>query len=204
MENPQVVQIMADALVEHGVITQEEAASSLAGDKVQPKAENAVAQNDEASVASVATGVDPKIAEAAFAPPDSPAGYQFDAVPHGVEFSLDQERTMRDFFHAEGIDQGSAAHMNRLWNRACLNPLTPEQIQIQTQATAAQMERLWGEKTEEYRAIVQGEVQRMARRHPAIVEMLDKSGLGNDPWLIATILNRALARKGLQTAGGTP
>jgi hypothetical protein len=56
------------------------------------------------------------------------------------------------------------------------------------------LHRLWGADTQKNLAIAQAEVQRLAKSNPNIVEMLDVSGLGNNAWLIASVVNMAKAK----------
>lgn len=128
-------------------------------------------------------------------PPPSPGAYQFESPPDGVEaMPLNEQIAIRAAFHAEGIDQGTAGHIVREWNKACKAPPTPEQIELSGRATAASLRRLWGEQYEANMAAANAEFDRFAQRYPTARKMLELSGMGNSEWLIRTLHNRAQSR----------
>jgi hypothetical protein len=128
-------------------------------------------------------------------PPATPAGYNFEPPPHGVEvMPLAEQVKIREAFHAEGFDQGTAGMVAKLWNKACAKPPTAAELETGRLAGIAEIRRMWGDKAEANMAVVRAEIDRFALRYPGVYEMLEVSGLGNSVWLASTIFNRAQAR----------
>jgi hypothetical protein len=195
-------EIMSQALVERGVMTAEQVAldrialeTQLAG-SVSPTAEpdaptapvEANAQTDLPTVP-----VDP-IDAMVFAGPDSPQSYQFDPPPPGLVSDLNQEREIRQFFHAEGVPVSIAKEVNRLYGEGLLNPPNEQQLEQSRQSCMATLTKVWGSDRDKNIAVAQREVTRMAQTKPEIREMLDVTGLGNNPWLLQTLVTMAKAK----------
>jgi hypothetical protein len=130
----------------------------------------------------------------AFQGANSPASYNFGQVPGGIEPSFEQEMSFRNLFHQEGIPASIGNEIGRLWNQATANPPSDAQMEQSRQECSVALHRLWGADTQKNLAIAQAEVQRLAKSNPNIVEMLDVSGLGNNAWLIASVVNMAKAK----------
>jgi hypothetical protein len=132
--------------------------------------------------------------EQAFSGPETIAGYNFGQPPAGVERSADQELAMRTLFLQEGIPAGLGSEIGRIYNAAIANPPSGIDREVQYQRCQIKLEQMWGTDAPKNIAIVQAEVQRMAKTNPGIIGMLDSSGLGNNPWLASTLLNLATVK----------
>jgi hypothetical protein len=135
-----------------------------------------------------------QISQAAFAAPDSDAGYKFDRLPDGGEHNIEQEKFMRAAFHDAGIPQAIAGQIDRLWLQAIQNPPTAQQMEFERQKTHVQIERTYGADSAKVLAIAQKEFRAMAAKEPRLIEMAEKSGLGNSAYVISSLYNLARAR----------
>jgi len=131
---------------------------------------------------------------AAFQGPDSPAAYNFGALPPNVPQSRKQERALRTLFHQEGIPTSLGNYFGQQFNQAAQRPPTPAQLEQGKQSCNAAIQKLWGADAEKNLAVARAEVQRMAKTHPDLLHMLDASGMGNDAHLIASLVNIAKAK----------
>jgi hypothetical protein len=130
----------------------------------------------------------------AFAGEASPASYRFDPLPQGVQHDQQQELAFRNFLHAESIPAPIAQHVDRLWAQAIQNPPDAAALERGAQECHAALSKMWGADMEANLKTVRSEIQRMGKTMPQLHDMLEVSGLGNSPWLGATILNMAKAR----------
>ncbi|HJW72589.1 MAG TPA: hypothetical protein VJ486_06995 [Geothrix sp.] len=104
---------------------------------------------------------------------------------------MEQELEMRTLFHEEGIPAGLGSEIGRRYNAALANPPSDTDLYFSRQTAATALQKVWGAHMEKNLEIAKGEVRRMAAKQPKIYQMLEYSGLGNDPWVIQTIFNIA-------------
>ncbi|MCA8254817.1 hypothetical protein LGM89_16205 [Burkholderia sp. AU31624] len=174
---------MAAEMVARGYWTKEQAGAALAQDGIKP--------TDAAPTAP--EGVDPLNA-AIFEAPTNPDAYNFGTVPANAQTDQAQDMAARQLFVNEGVPASIGNEIGRLWNAAATNPPTEGQRAIAAQQAETTLRRQWGEQFDSNIALAQREVQRMAKANPNIHNMLEVSGLGNNPWLISTIVHLAQAR----------
>lgn len=200
MDELTVHQIMGEALVVRGLATPEDVQSDRAALEARLAGQDSTGAEQPLPEASTARPqpaeqpqVDPMDA-LIFRGADSPASYNFGVAPNGIELSFEQETTFRNLFHQEGIPASIGNEIGRLWNQAVVNPPSEDQLERSRQECSVALHHLWGADTQKNLAIAQAEVQRLAKSNPNIVEMLETSGLGNNPWLIASVVNMAKAK----------
>jgi hypothetical protein len=133
---------------------------------------------------------------AVFAPPESPSSYRFDRLPAGVQHDLAQETFMREAFHAAGIPAPIGGQIDRLYSQAILNPPDPTRLEVERQKTHIQLEKTYGANAPEVVRIAQREFSAAAARPGGqrLVEMAERSGIGNSFYLINSLYNIARAR----------
>ena len=131
---------------------------------------------------------------AAFSAPDSPAGYRWDPVPHGVQYDVTQDLAVRAVFHEAGVPNAIAAQVDRMWNQAVLSPPTPGQIEQTYQATHQQLHRTFGAEADNVVKVANREFQAIVAKEPKLLEMAQASGLANSYYVIVSLWNIARAR----------
>lgn len=129
-----------------------------------------------------------------FAPPSNPAGYLFPPPPPGQVGDLAFETTNREAMLHAGIPAPIGSHIATLWNKAMTAPLpTDSQLALGKQQALEVLGRN-GANAEETLALARTVVAKMAEKQPQVWTMLERTGLGNDPWLISSLANIAKAR----------
>lgn len=122
-----------------------------------------------------------------------PGRYSFDRVPPGVQHSPEQELAARSLFAAEQVPPEIGRYLSTVWNKAAAaGPVSPE-------ANAAAAERVTAQLNAkpdgaETIKLAQQEAAAIIQRNPGVREWLEQSGMGNDPFLINYLANRARAR----------
>lgn len=175
----------------HEAAFPESADEALAGSSaVQPKVQpNAATQPTQQN----ADGLDDATV---FAPPSSPAGYRFDRLPHGVQHDLQQEQFIRESFFAADIPQGIAGQLNRMFTAAMLTPPDATALEVSRQQAHIQLERVHGAHTAKVIEIARKEFAAAVARPGGerLVALIEKSGLGNSPYLVTSLYNIARSR----------
>lgn len=122
-----------------------------------------------------------------------PGRYSFDRVPPGMQHSPEQELAARNLFAAEQVPPEIGRYLSTVWNKAAAaGPVSPEANASAAERVAAQLNaKPDGAETIK---LAQQEVEAIAQRTPAVREWLEQSGMGNDPFLINYLANRARAR----------
>ncbi|UQY83672.1 hypothetical protein [Ralstonia pseudosolanacearum] len=184
---------MAAALVERGIWTQQQADAALRGD--DPAAAKPADQQGtpQPGVAKAPEGVD-EMSARAFAGEASPAAYRFEPAPQGAAVSLEQETAMRQMFHQHEVPQAMVSEISRLWNKALANPPDEAAGQRAYQESMAQLARTYGAERDNVLKVARSEVQRIAKTHPQIRDMLEVSGLGNNAWIASSLYQMARAK----------
>jgi hypothetical protein len=199
---------MGAALVERGVLTQDQVNQSRANLEAQltgvapeprdaPNAAEPKPVTDQSPV--VARAQDGSLDQAIFAPPASPAAYNFlpDGLPHGEEQDLAFEQSSREALHYAGGPVGLANQMAKLWNDAMSREMPTDAQLVQARQEAhAQLTKMWGDQTQANINLARGVLAKMAEKNPALPELLTLSGLGNNPWLVSALANIGKARGG--------
>lgn len=199
--------VMADALVSRGLMTPEQVTAdrtriaelngNQAGTQQPGKPDTSPAAEDPTSIFQGNSEEAAQLDAAAYEGPSSPAAYDFSyfgAMPEGVEHSPEQETAIRNMYHAEGIPVAIGNEIARLYNAGLANPPTPEQRELNAQESMATLHKMWGDNTDKNIEIANRELVRMQEHLPNIDEMLEASGLENNAWLVATLVNLAKAR----------
>ena len=133
---------------------------------------------------------------AAFGPPASPLDYDLPSIP-----GLDDPRAniaLRSMLHAAELDKASAAYFVSEYLREVEGrpPPTDAELELGKANARVALEKLWGEQTDSKIADARAEMQRIARGHPVILEILGETVLGNSPMLIQRLaLNTQLRRE---------
>jgi|GEM_PF-5229866 len=127
--------------------------------------------------------------------PQSPSEYRFEVTP-GVERDPEMEAATRELFHKAEIPAPIGNWVAGLWDKAVAKGFPSEQQRAQDhQECGALLQKMWGGEFNRNLEMARGEVARIAKIDPSIVEKLEISGLGNHPHLIATLANMAAARQ---------
>ena len=184
-------QVMADALVQRGVWTREQADAELAKTDDEDTGFNPLAAAPAKPV--VPEGVD-ELTAAAFAGPASPTAYRFAPPPEGATAAPEQELMVRQLFHEHEVPVSIGNEVSKRFNAAAVNPPTEQQIEMGRQSAMVTLNKMWGEQTAANIAVANKEVMRMAQSRPEIIDMLVSSGIGNDPWVVSTIYQMARAK----------
>jgi hypothetical protein len=201
----QTFDVMAQALLERGLLTPEQASISrialTGGNSADgPAGGQPPAPTLNPAPAPQAAAQDPSNLDAvAFAAPDSPAAYQFTTSepPAGAEYSIEFESVNRAAFHAAGIPKAIGDHIAAMWNEAAARDEVSEQdLALSKQSALVALNKLWGADTMRNIALAETVVARIAEKQPGVWDMLRVSGMANDPWLISTLYNIAQAQGG--------
>jgi len=127
--------------------------------------------------------------------PQSPSEYRFEATP-GVERDPEMEAATRDMLYKAGVPAPIGNWAAGLWDKAVAKGFPSEQQRAQDHENCgATLQKLWGGDFNRNLEMARGEVARIAKIDPSIVEKLEVSGLGNHVHLIATLANMAAARQ---------
>lgn len=157
---------------------------ATAQDVPEPQDEQQAQQDEQAANAEI------------FAPPSSPEGYYFPPPPPGHKGDLAFERTNREAMLHAGIPSAIGNHIAALWNKAMSSePPTDSQLALGQQQALAVLGRN-GANADETVALARGVVAKMAEKQPQVWTMLERTGIGNDPWLIQSLANLAKVRGG--------
>lgn len=198
MDEITVHETMAAELVARGIATADQVAASRTALQAELAGEGGIDPSAAPATPQAYVGADDddgsSISAAAFAPPDTPAGYQFDAAPPGAQLDLEAQAAWRTALHSEGIAAPLAREMDRRLSAGLAAPPTEQQGALSQQAGMQALARLWGADRDRNLEIARQEVQRLARHRPELIALLNRSGLGNDPWLAASLVNHARAK----------
>lgn len=126
----------------------------------------------------------------------SPDAYNFPAPPASLEaMTLDEQREIRTAMAEAGIPRELGEEAARRWNHALMQPQDEAALQLGMRQVEAQLRQTYGSDADEVIRLARKEAARIAKRVPAIREMIEQTQLGNDAWLIGTLANIARARK---------
>ena len=189
-------EIMADALVQRGILTREQVDAEIAKESSGEGAVEPSAQPDRIADDENTDSVLNRAAEAAFAPPTTPGGYVIDRTPSGLKHTYQLESTFRAIAHDSGLDAPFVADIARRWNAAAAAPpMTAAQIEAREINAFAQLAREWGDQYNANLSLAKSFVAGIAAKHPSVTNLLEASGLGNDPAVVKQMYLRALARR---------
>ena len=136
--------------------------------------------------------------DAGFAPPKSPAHYQFDYAPN-VEIDPEFDRQARDWMYKAELPAGWAAEITRDYQRRAAKPPSDDEVAQEREAVLGRLRRDWGDATDAKLAQVRELVRGIG--DDRLTETLDRSGLGNNEWLIRQLAIHA-DRKAAKAAEG--
>jgi hypothetical protein len=190
----QTFDIMGAALVERGIMSAEAVAAERAtkeaggvspGEGNKPPAQMAEAQQPGGDV---------------WAPPASAAAYNFSPggpLPEGATPSREFEMANREAFFAAGLPDSIGNELVRRYTAAVSKePPSDHDLATGRQNATATLTKLWGADFKANLAAANSVVAKMATKQPAIWSILEKTGLGNDPWIIQSLANLANGRAG--------
>lgn len=122
-----------------------------------------------------------------------PGRYSFDRVPPGMQHSPEQELAARNLFAAEHVPPEIGRYLSTVWNKAAAaGPMSAEANAAAAERVAAQLNaKPDGAETIK---LAQQEAAAIIQRNPGVREWMEQSGMGNDPFLINYLANRARAR----------
>jgi len=198
---------MASAMLERGLMSAEQVAQSRAQLEGQlangfdplavPGEAKPAAQAQAGSKAApdnTAPTVDPLDA-LVFEGAKSPAEYNFSngPTPPGADAApLEFQSAIRNTFHSNGVPAAVGNQIAVMWNKAMAQPApTDAQLDLGKREAMAALHKMWGADTPANLKLANAEIARWTATQPNIPKLLEVSGLGNSPWLIATLANLA-------------
>jgi hypothetical protein len=122
-----------------------------------------------------------KAGDAGFAPPKSPAHYQFDYALN-AEIDPEFDRTARDWMYKAGLPAGWSTQISREYQRRAAKPPSDAEVAQEREAVLGRLRQDWGDATDAKLAQVRDLVHGLG--DDRLIETLNRSGLGNDEWLI--------------------
>jgi hypothetical protein len=149
-------------------------------------------------------------AEALLQPPARPQDYRLPDAPAGMDrLAPEDDKMLREFFHAGALNQGEATwavneayraakQMRELarGNPSTLAQRTDDAIVLTAGRAAAELARTWGPDYEAKMAIARAEAARLTAGHPEMLRILAETTLGNSVPLIRLLVERAERRSG--------
>lgn len=128
--------------------------------------------------------------------PATPDLYTFQP-PADVDTELEAEA--RQLMHGMGLPQPVAAYAYDAWNRAAQNPQDELSRSVAHANAESQLRAAWGDKYEQQVSAARSVIDALpASQRSRALELLDCTGLGDDPILIKQLATIAGARRSLQ------
>ena len=207
MDDLQVHDAMAAALVERGFISQEDVATSRIDlearlNGLEPAEATATATSTSKQLgapAGATAGADPAAQELApeidpldaaiFAGAKSAGEYKFEPPPHGTAIDLNQEVAMRAALVQAGIPPEIGSHFGTLYNKAAAAPPTPTDRPRMEQEANTVLRKQWGADFGKNLSAVKAEVAKVGQAHPELIAALEVSGLGSNHLVISSLYN---------------
>lgn len=125
-----------------------------------------------------------------------PRAYNFPTPPASMEpLDLAEQQEIRSAMAQAGIPRELGDEMARRWNTAQMKPMDEAALQIGMKEAEAQLRQTYGADADEILRLARQEVARISKRVPSVKEAIERTQLGNDVWLAATLANIARARK---------
>ncbi len=182
---PEQLRVMASDLVNRGRLTREQADAMLAEDGV-PQA------------AQPETGLTPEAAEidAAF-PPARPQDFEFPTyngpgeglTPEQSKFDALARGWLSDARFTREIGSSLAKEIER--EARAQASMSPIDRTLYGKSQRITLERLWGAETDNKIRMAKQLVRKLDARRPGLLAMLEKTGVGNNARLVATLANQA-------------
>jgi hypothetical protein len=176
-------QIMAEALIEQGLMTREELANQTMG-------QSGPIQTHDMSALDAAI----------FAPPKDASGYDFSgmAMPSTSEIAPDElnqiTTSMREAFLDARIPSSVGSDLaKRMFASFDKEEMPEPQLRADKHRALDYLNKLWGDRTENNIALANALVDRLDARLPVFKQGLKHSGLANDPMVIVALYNSAIA-----------
>jgi hypothetical protein len=119
--------------------------------------------------------------DAGFAPPKSPSHYQLDYAPN-VEIDPDFDGMARDWMYRAELPAGWAGEIARDYQRRAAKPPSADEVAQEREAVLGRLRKDWGDAADAKLAQVRGLIGGIG--DDRLTETLDRSGLGNNEWLI--------------------
>jgi hypothetical protein len=119
--------------------------------------------------------------DAGFAPPKSPAHYQLDYAPN-VEIDPDFDGMARDWMYKAELPAGWAGEIARDYQRRAAKPPSADEVAQEREAVLGRLRKDWGDAADAKLAQERGLIGGIG--DDRLSETLDRSGLGNNEWLI--------------------
>jgi hypothetical protein len=201
---------MGAALVERGIMSPQDVAADRAGLEAQldGTAPPPGAPDEASAQPASADAKARELAAFGFAPPTAPTEYRLTEhgpMPEGAIVDEAFERATLQGFHAAGLPRSIADQFGRLWYEANTREAAPTDHELRTgkQQALAELSKMWGPDTQRNLQLADRIVDKMAEKQPAIYAMLERTGIGNNTWLIAALYNLAVAQ-GLKAERSAP
>ena len=176
-------QIMAEALVEQGLISREELTNQTMGQS------GPIQTHDMAALDA-----------AIYAPPNDPSAYDFSgmAMPSPSEIAPDEfnliTQSMREAFLDARIPASVGSDLAKRMFASFPKDEVPEaQLRADKHRAMDYLNKLWGDRTQTNIALANALLDRLDARLPVFKHGLKHSGLANDPMVIVALYNSAAA-----------
>lgn len=130
-----------------------------------------------------------------FESPEDPSDYRFETTPPALKPDPALEHKARGWFHKAGAPQWLARNVVSEWNRAAAHAEAGGNSEQQSATTEAALRRDWGDEVEAKLTKAKGLLKSLD--DPEVSELLNRSGLGNNEYLIRQLV--ALAENAEQS-----
>lgn len=184
--------IMAEALIAHGIMSPEEVALE--------RAANEAGDGSQATpvLTPMVQGQTSSLDDVAFAGAISPMEYNFGNLtpPHGSVTDPDYqafEYGVRYSLHEAGIPPGIGNEFARLIYQSMSKPMDETAIELERRSTIGQLSKMWGNDFDRNLAAANAVIDSMGPGAEMMKSVL-QLGLGNNSWLICSLFNVAQAR----------
>lgn len=158
--------------------------------------ERATAEAPAGSGAPAATATAEQLENWLTSTPATPDAYEIE-LPGVLVRDAEFEGEARGLFHAAGLNQMEATVVSRAYAAVLSDPPTPERIERDRAGAEKALKAIW-RAPGEYEANV-GRARKVlaeAKVSPRVLEMLEVSGFGNNPYLVKALAD-AGKRRGL-------
>lgn len=192
----QAISAMADALVERGVLTREQIDAGIAAEHISSDSGETAPTDGSTDPVQSATAdpvPDPLAGfeiDPAFAPPEDPNGYRFQAME---PLEVEQVKHVNALFHAAKVPQVIAqqiyADVERLDKESA--KLSDAEWKLMDQRCDVELRHAWGGRYDEMCGYFRRLVNDVAKVQPKIIPMLTETPASNSAVLIRQLAEHA-------------
>ncbi len=129
-----------------------------------------------------------------FEAPSSPKEYRFDATPPELRHDAALEQKVRGWFHKAGVPPWLARNFVNEWNRRAGSPTGSDRSEQDAATAEAALRRRWGADYDAKIDKANGVLRAIGNEE--IFDLLNRSGLANDEYLIRQLAALAESRDG--------